>query len=129
MALTVIDRLRALRSEVGTSAFDQAFRQLNKERLSNRDREKRKHFPPSVYQRLYDRQQGKCPYCPDPLLIPAKRNVIDHFDPNAAEFNHPSNLRLAHKHCNAAKSSLTPAEFAKKIGRNYTRIAVTEDEP
>jgi hypothetical protein len=122
MSASITDRLRAIRKEVGYSTFDHAIRSLNRERLSNRDRQKRKRFSPKVYQQLFDRQNGDCPYCESRLLVPARRNVIDHFDPNAEDFNAQGNIRLVHPGCNAEKGAMTPIELAKKLGRPLTTL-------
>lgn len=88
----------------------------------NPEREKRIHFPKSMYQKLYDQQGGKCPRCPEPLLIPARKNEIDHRDPNRQDFNHRDNLALMHPHCNKKKSSKSLLQQSKETGENFTDL-------
>lgn len=118
----VLLKLRELRSQVGYSQFDRAVRSLMKERLTNLERQHRKHFSPSTYQKLFDRQKGVCSYCDEPLLIPARKNEIDHFDPNAEEFNSPRNLQLLHSQCNRKKAAQSPSEQSKQQGKTVLEM-------
>ena len=121
--------LRDIRKRIGYSGFDSIVKRMMRERV-NSEREKRKRFPPREYQRLYDAQRGICPLCPDPLFIPAKRNEIDHKDPNRSDLNHHSNLQLAHPSCNRSKSSKSILERSKETGETFTSLIRTpiEDE-
>ena len=118
---SALDRLRELRSEVGTSEFDRAVKSLMRERVSV-TREKRKRFPPSMYQRLYDKQTGDCPWCNERLLVPARKNAIDHKDPNRQDFNSVQNLQLLHPNCNSKKSAKSIHEQSKATGRTYEQL-------
>ena len=111
----LIQKLKAIRNEVGYSAFDNAIKSINRERLFDREkRERRKHFSPKVYQSLFDKQKGVCNFCKLPLDIPARQNEIDHRDVNAEDYNGASNLQLLHKYCNRTKSSKSLIELSKQ---------------
>ena len=113
--------LREIRSRAGYSIFDAVVKKLNRERV-NPERQQRKRFPTSVYQRLYDKQGGDCRECGDRLFVPARKNEIDHIDPNREDFNHPSNLQLLHPKCNREKSSKSVYEQSKASGRSFEEI-------
>jgi hypothetical protein len=121
--------IKAIRSQYGTSIFDDALRTLKKERLENYGREPKKRFPPKMYQRLYDFQGGLCAFgpCRNHLNVPAKKNEIDHIDPNRQDLNHPSNLQLLHPACNRIKASRTLYEQSKLTGQPISDILKTED--
>jgi len=121
--------LRALRQQYGTSNFDHALRTLKRERLENYTREVRQKFPPKMYQRLYDLQGGICawPPCRQHLNVPAKKNHIDHVDPNRTDLNHPSNLQLLHPACNQIKSCRTLYEQSKLTGKPVSEILKPEE--
>lgn len=120
--LECLEDLRALRDRYGYSAFDEAVRTLNRERLANPTREERKKFPPKLYQRLYDCQKGICRFCGTHLDVPAKKNEIDHIDPNRQDLNSSSNLQLLHITCNRVKSCRTVYEQSKHTGKSISEI-------
>ena len=113
--------LREVRRLSGYANFDAVVKKLNRERIDP-ERVKRKRFPKSMYQRLYDKQQGRCPLCPDPLNIPATKNEIDHINPGREDFNHASNLQLTHPQCNRRKSSRSILEQSKRSGKTFTAL-------
>lgn len=113
--------LREIRRLAGYANFDAVVRKLNRERV-NPEREKRKRFPKSLYQVLYDRQKGMCPLCNEHLRVPATQNEVDHIDPNREDLNHKTNLQLAHPGCNRSKSAESIYEQAKKSGRGFADI-------
>lgn len=116
-----IEALRGVRSRAGYANFDAAVKALNRERVDP-TREKRKRFSKAVCQRLFDRQGGKCLMCRETLDIPAYQNEVDHIDPNRADFNHPSNLRLLHRSCNREKSSASVIDHAKRTGQTIREM-------
>lgn len=120
--IDTITILKKIRDDAGYSNFDQAVKTLNRERLQNYKREKRKHFPKSMYQRLYDEQNGICSYCKFCLDIPARKNVIDHVDPNEQDFNTRKNLHLIHGKCNREKSSKSINQQSKESGKTFENI-------
>lgn len=113
-------KLRALRTEHGYGEFDAVIRKLNRERVS-KNRPQREHFPKATYQKLFDRQQGMCVCgCEEHLLVPAKRNHVDHFDAHeVVTFNAFTNLRLLLPSHNLAKSSKSVEQLSKE-GRGTT---------
>lgn len=113
--------LREIRERAGYGNFDRAVMALNRERV-NPQRDKRQKFPPRKYQQLFDKQRGWCPICVERLLVPARRNAIDHIDPNRQDFNHTSNLQLLHPQCNLRKSSKSIQEQAKENGKTFREI-------
>lgn len=120
--------LRDLRQKYGTSSFDAALRVMKKERLENYGREKRKRFPPKMYQRLFDMQKGVCRFCGHHLDVPAKKNEIDHIDPSRQDFNSPSNLELLHVQCNKIKAARTVYQQSKLTGQPFSQILKPEEE-
>ncbi len=114
-------RLRAIRDEVGYSEYDAAQRSLNRERLENTDRVKRKSISFSVVKRKYQRAKGICWWCQ--TTMPMVRGQIegDHFDANAEDFNSDSNIGVLHKNCNREKGPLSLNDQAI-----YLRITVQE---
>lgn len=118
--------LREIRRLAGYANFDAIVKKLNRERV-NPEREKRKRFPKSTYQRLFDKQRGICPDCDKPLDIPAVRNHIDHISPEEENFNGSSNLRLIHPGCNLRKGARSVYDHAKRTGRSFEQIIGTGD--
>ena len=119
-----ISILRHIRKLAGYAKFDHAVKVLNRERV-NPDREKRKRFPKSTYQRLFDKQRGICPDCDKPLDIPATRNHIDHISPEEEDFNNDRNIRLVHDSCNLRKGARSVYDHAKRTGRSFEQIIGT----
>ena len=105
--------LESARDEIGVSLFKRITREMNREKV-NRQRDKRQKFPPGLYQKLFDKQNGICPPCKELLLIPAKRNEIDHINPNETHFNAEWNLQLLHPACNREKGSKSMYEQMKE---------------
>jgi hypothetical protein len=127
--------LKAIREEYGYAIFDQAIRELNRERLQidKASREPRQRFKPQVYKRLYHRQRGICPICHLGMILPLTFPgglEIDHINPNAEEFNDPKNLQVTHEICNRKKSSKSIEQQSKSSGRTFAeilRVPVDED--
>lgn len=118
-ALKVLDDLDA---EVGRSIYDQAVKMKNRRRLeSGPTRQKRKRFPWSKYQKLYQKQGGVCWWCQSDMKLIKGQIEVDHFDPNADDFNGDTNLSVLHMDCNREKSAKTLTEQAE-----YLHITVTE---
>jgi len=117
-----IKALRSLREQAGYGNFQQAVKTLNRERLQNTGREKRRRLPPARYQELFDHQDGKCAWCNELLLIPAKRNDADHINPDRQDLNHWKNWQLLHPKCNKEKSAMTIQEQAKHTGKTFQEI-------
>lgn len=118
------DELVALRAKYGTSPFDHAIKKLNRQRLdAGQQREKRQHFSPRMYQLLFDKQKGICLRCDKVLDVPAKRNEIDHINPNrVGDFNSFANLQLLHSSCNRSKGANSIHEESKATGKGYVEI-------
>jgi CRISPR/Cas system Type II protein with McrA/HNH and RuvC-like nuclease domain len=113
--------LREIRRLAGYANFDAVVKKLNRERIDP-ERVKRKRFPKSMYQRLYDKQQGVCPLCDNRLNIPATKNEIDHISPGEEQFNGVANLQLTHPMCNRKKSSKSVLQQSKESGRSFVSI-------
>lgn len=116
-----INDLEALRKTYGYSRYDRCVKHLNRQRLLNRERDPHQHFPPRVYQRLFDAQKGLCGICGDQLEFPANRNEIDRKDPNADDYNGRSNLQLVHgrlsvQKCNQKKGAKSMLDQCKCSG-------------
>src|SRR5712692_7786397 len=97
--------LEQLRASHGASAFRDAVRILNRERLHGKEREPRKKFSWSMYRKLYHLQNGICPLCSGVMPFLKGKVEIDHRDPNRHDFNSVQNLQLTHRDCNRRKSS------------------------
>ena len=118
----IID-MKAVRAKHGYSNYREAFKITDRERLQVEGRPERIHFPPAMYQRLFNDQEGLCPECQSLLEIPAKRNEIDHRDPNRVDgFNKRSNLQLLHKSCNREKSASSVQSQSKGSGKTFEEI-------
>ncbi len=115
-------KMEVLRSEYGYGAWDYESRSMARERLQITDRPKRIKFSPSVYRRLFDAQEGICPECQSHLDVPAKKNEIDHKNPNEERFNEFFNLQLLHKSCNREKGAMSIQEQSKASGRPMTEL-------
>lgn len=125
MTSPCIDRLRLLRKEYGTSAFDHAIRTLMRERV-NPDRDKRKAVPWSLLKRKYNEQRGRCSICGLDMVLVRGQVEPDHVDPNRQDFNSPENIRAAHSKCNRSKGSLSIPEQTKRYGK--TMVDILGDE-
>lgn len=110
--------LRRIRDEAGWGNFDYVIKKLMRERV-NPEREKRKQPSPAKKQKWFDRQHGICACgCGGALLIPARLNHADHFNPDdTQDFNGMRNMRLLLPQHNLEKSDRTPHEVAKQTGR------------
>lgn len=119
-----VQRLKAIREEVGTSIYDAAVRIINRMRLDSdiSQRQKRKSFPWSVYERHYKKQRGICPWCEKTMPMIKGEIEIDHINPNAVDFNADINLRVLHRSCNREKSAMSIADQAKHLGTTYREI-------
>ena len=112
-ALKVLD---SLDKEVGRSIYDQAVKMKNRRRLeSGSTRQKRKHFPWSKYQKLYQKKNGVCWWCQCDMKLIKGQIEIDHFDPNADDYNGDANLSVIHMDCNREKSAKTLNEQAEHL--------------
>lgn len=113
-ALGVLDGLDV---EVGRSIYDQAVKMKNRRRLeSGSTRQKRKRFPWSKYQKLYQKRNGVCWWCQSDMKLIKGQIEVDHFDPNADDFNGEGNLSVLHMDCNREKSAKTLTEQAEYLG-------------
>ena len=120
--------MKAIRTEIGYSRWRYLAKQMERERLQIEGRPERIKFPPSMYQKLFDDQKGICPECQSLLDFPAKRNEIDHKNPNEPRFNERFNLQLLHKSCNREKSAMTIQEQSKAGKGTFTKILRVADE-
>lgn len=113
-ALNVLDTLDA---EVGRSIYDEAVRIKNRRRLeSGSTRQKRKNFPWSKCEKLYEKKKGVCWWCQSDMKLLRSEIELEHFDPNAENFNADENLSVMHKACNREKGSKTLTEQAEYLG-------------
>jgi len=116
----------------GRSLFYPPAREMAYEKVNGiRTREKRKHYSPAHKQKLFDRQKGICPWCNQPLDIPASRNEVDHIRPDAEPFDAITNQQLCHGQCNREKSAMSITDQAKHTGHTIAEIIQPgiEDEP
>jgi len=116
---------------VGYSTYFSAVKIQLKRRLqiAKADRPNRVHATPAEKQKMFDRQQGKCPWRssvkenPHMLLIPASRNECDEINPNLTEgYNAKSNKQLLCPDCNREKSSMSIEEQAVDQGKTMAEI-------
>jgi hypothetical protein len=108
---------------LGVSYVRDGIGRYARRKLHIEGREKRQRFSRGMYQRLFDMQQGICPYCYQPLFVPARKNHIDHRDPEATlTFNRPSNLQLLHPRCNEEKSSKSLIQQSKESGKTMKEL-------
>jgi len=129
MLKDTISKLKAIRSEVGYSEYDQAVKIIARERLQNDSRDKRKtNFKWSDYVRHYKRQKGICPWCKQPMALIKGQLAMDHIDPNRQDFNDDSNLQVNHPRCNRSKGSMSVADQAKRNGTTYREILSGDEE-
>lgn len=109
----------AVRDSTGWGNWDHLSKRMNRQRV-HPGREKRKQPSKSVKQRLYDRQEGMCAWCPGKelqrLIIPANRNEADHFNPHRQDFNAQDNWVLLLPECNRIKGSTPLIELARRTG-------------
>lgn len=121
-SLSVRDRLRAIRTEVGYSKFDFEVKALQRERLNDKaKRDKRVHFKWAKYESLYKKCGAQCWWCGEIMPLIKGQIEIDHFDPNADDFNDDPNLGLLHMECNRTKGSMSLPDQAK-----YHQITITQ---
>jgi len=128
MIKDTITKLKAIRTEVGYSEYDQAVKIIARERLQNDSRDKRKPIPWAVIKRHYEKQKGICPWCNLPMVLIRSEIEGDHKNPNAQDFNHDSNIQTLHKKCNREKSSMSIAEQSKHKGTTYREILTGEED-
>jgi 5-methylcytosine-specific restriction endonuclease McrA len=89
-------------------------REINRERLANPARDKRKAFKRTYLHILYKKQKGVCPVCDNDMAwMNGVGLEVDHIDPNRQDFNDRSNHQLVHKACNREKSSMSLTEQTK----------------
>ena len=117
------EQLRVFLLDYGETVFWDTVRSLQKGRI-NPKREYRVKWPGRLYQYLFDAQQGmcKCGRCGERLLMPAKRNHVDHIDPHAARFNDRENLCLVLPKHNLRKSANSIPEESKASGKSFVSI-------
>jgi len=122
----------------GRSAFQPAIdRKYNRRVDDIEHRPERKKHSKSYYQHLYDHQHGDCirfsKKCTGRLLTPAKKNHIDHIDPNAPPeiWDTRPNHQLMCSACNSEKSAMSITDQAKHTGHTIAEIIQPgiEDEP
>ena len=113
----------------GRSTFDPVIKSKANRHVDDIEhRPKRKKHSKAYYQHLYDQAKGNCirfsKKCTGRLLTPAKRNVIDHIDPNAPPetWDTRANHQLICPTCNAEKSSKSVMEQAKESGMTIAEI-------
>jgi len=118
----VLIALRELRTQAGYSKFDRAVKTLNRERV-NPERDKREGVSWKETRAMAKRQRWICGICKDPekrMADDRMFTVCDHIDPNADDFNAPSNKQAAHKSCNASKGSNDFTKEARRMGVTIT---------
>ena len=110
------EKLRIIRAEAGYGNFRTAFKELDRDRIPD-GRPKRVKASPAEKQKMYNRQQGKCPWRnpdkenPHMLLIPAQRNECDEINSQLTYgYNDKSNKQLLCPDCNRQKSAMTLEE-------------------
>ncbi|GEM_PF-1096013 len=118
----LIAELDALRAIHGESAFERAVQMIRCRKLTLFSRPPRKKFPWAKYRKLYQLQQGMCPYCNTPLFLKKGEVEIDHRDPNRPDFNAETNLQLLHKRCNRKKSARSIPAEAKSHNTTYIHL-------
>jgi 5-methylcytosine-specific restriction endonuclease McrA len=120
----ILERLRELRAEYGTSYFDHAVKKLMRERLDVRGRPSRKRYRWSEYKTLYTLQGGNCGICEEPLQLIRGKISMDHKNPNLTgeEFEARWNRQVVHPDCNSAKNADSIPEQAKKTGKPMTEL-------
>ena len=126
------DAIKHLRDNFPRSVWDAAMRMVNRERLENYQRDKRKPLSPSKVRSLYIRQKGVCPACGHPLPDPRFHRTevhVDEIDPNRDDFNAMNNRRLLHSGCNLKKGSQSLPEQSKSTGRTVVDILGDGYEP
>jgi hypothetical protein len=120
---TVFKQLLQWDTTLGASYVRDGIRRYNRQKLHVEGREKRQRFSKGMYQRLFDQQKGVCPACEEPLFIPARRNQIDHINPEVVQgFNRPGNLQLLHPLCNQQKAAKTLLEQSKHSGKTMREL-------
>ena len=127
----VLEALKDLRKLHGTSAFDNAVKQLMRERLDAPGRPKRAHVSLNARWKMYRRQKGICPLCEKEMLPDEKTWDVDHIVVDGTNFNDRANMWLTHQSCNRAKGAKSLLELSKESGRNRTvldYITAIEDE-
>ena len=131
--------LDAAEGEVGRSRFWHVVDKKRKRRLQidKGGRPNRVKASPAEKQKMYNRQQGKCPWRsttkenPHMLLIPASRNECDEINPNLTDnYNAKWNKQLLCPDCNREKSSMSIQEQAVHQGKTFEQIVnVPVEEP
>lgn len=117
-----METITQLREEVGSSILDSVIKAFMRQRLENgAARDKRKHFPWSKYQLLYLKQNGVCWWCLSDMKLIKGQIQIEHFDPNAKDYNANENLSVVHNKCNQEKGAKTLVEQAE-----YLRITIEQ---
>jgi hypothetical protein len=94
-------------------------------------RPKRDELKKSQKQKLFDRQKGICPWCDQPLEIPAWKNKgDDHINVNIEgdAYNALSNRQLLHEKCNLEKGAMSIQEQSKAGHGTFHQIIRTPSE-
>jgi 5-methylcytosine-specific restriction endonuclease McrA len=111
----LIEKLKAIRSEVGYSEFDRAIKSINRERLGTQT-EKRKSLTPKQKTQLYARQDGYCGRCK--FHFEYSQMTDDHTVPiSKGGTNQLWNRRLVCPNCNSSKSDNMPIQESKITGQ------------
>jgi 5-methylcytosine-specific restriction endonuclease McrA len=118
----------------GRSSFQPAIDRKHNRRVDAIEkRPNRKRHSKAYYQRLFDDQKGNCRKisraCSGRLLTPAKKNEIDHIDPNAAPevWDTRANHQLLCPACNREKSSMSLEDQAKSQGKTFVELLEQEE--
>jgi 5-methylcytosine-specific restriction endonuclease McrA len=119
---TLVSRLEGIKSSYGEQTFRSAIKQLNRSRLTIKDREPRKKFSWPLYRKLYQRQKGECPLCGEVMPLIKSQVVMDHKDPNRKDFNAESNLQVVHPDCNRRKAAKSIYKQSKETNRTFAEL-------
>ena len=111
----LVDFLSSIRSEVGYQRWDEAVRELQRQRIAKGDRERRRFIPHKWIEAAFVRQKGICPGCQEVMIF--GEAVGDHFIPLSKGGRHrKDNIRAMHSGCNAQKSDNDPVQEARRTG-------------
>lgn len=113
--------------EFGLGIWNATTAKLNRARLQNPDRPKRKPLSPSKRNALYAKQGGRCADCGE--SFPISQLTDDHHDPNAgANYNDFRNRRLVCRPCNSSKNANSVIEEAQRKGKTIFQYVHEQNE-